>query len=224
MLFLTFNAPRDFISDTAWITMTTAPSVGMHCLVFSWMARWPMPRKLHWVVCLASAWGACFATAWLLSATVLKGPLGLLIAIGEMLVAAALMPRARGAAVVPRIPNTEIAVRMLAALVIAAIIMLGAETFGSRISGILLSFPITASVLPVFTLYLYGADATVRLLSGFVVGLLGFISYFFAFALLVNPLGLVPAFFGGVLASLVAVSAILGAQAAWRGRRTGRAA
>ena len=98
--------------------------------------------------------------------------------------------------------------------------MVGAENFGPRISGILLGFPITASVLPVFTLYLYGADATIRLLAGFATGLLGFVACFFAFASLIEPLGPWPAFVAGVLASVITVSLAL----AWQSIRKVRAA
>ena len=232
VLFLAYSAPRAFIEETAWITMTVAPAVGVHCLVYAWLARIPLVRwfpresvqRWHWVLCILGAWTACLSTEWVLSGMVIKGPLGALIAIGQMLAALALMPRPRTLAVVPAIPASEIAVRMVVAVLIAGIIMLGAETFGPRISGILLGFPITASVLPLFTLYLYGADATIRLLSGFVTGLIGFVAYFFAFASLIVPLGPWPAFIAGVFSSLAAVLVALGVQNRWRKFQAGRAA
>lgn len=228
VLFLAFSAPRAFIEETAWITMTVAPAVGAHCLVYAWLARLPLVRwfpresvqRWHWVLCILGAWTACISAEWVLSGMVIKGPLGALIAIGEMLLALALMPRPRTLAVAPAIPSTEIAVRMLVAVVIAGVIMLGAERFGPRVSGILLGFPITASVLPLFTLYLYGADATIRLLAGFVTGLMGFIVYFFVFASLVGPFGPWSAFVGGVLASVGMVGLTLWLRALWPpGRR-----
>lgn len=219
VLFLAFGTPRGFVADTAWFTMAAAPAIGVHCLVFAWLARLHLPHKFHWAVCLASAWIACLTVQWLLSGWVIKSAQGGLLALGEMLLAAGLMPRVRAAVGVPRVPASEIVVRMVAALTIAAAVMIGAETFGPRVSGILLSFPITASVLPVFTLYLYGADATVKLLSGFVTGLLGFVPYFCVFALLIEPLGAWPAFIGGALASLISVSLALGWQSMRKGNR-----
>ena len=220
VLFLSYSAPRAFVADTAWFTMTVAPAVGVHGLAYAWLARLRLPRRMHWVVCILGAWTACVAAQWLMSAWVFKSGLGAAIAIAEMLLAAALMPRARTAAGMPAVPSTELAVRMLAALVIATAIMLGAESFGPRISGILLGFPITASVLPLFTLYLYGADATIRLLSGFVTGLVGFVAYFFAFASLIESAGPWPAFVAGALASVAVVSLLLG----WHSYRGARAA
>ena len=220
VLFLSFSAPRAFVADTAWFTMAAAPAIGVHCLVYAWLARLPLRRKFHWIVCLGGAWIACVVTQWLLSGWLIKGVWGGAMAVGEMLLAAWLMPRMRAGTGVPRIPASEIVVRMLAALTIAAAVMIGAETFGPRVSGILLSFPITASVLPVFTLYLYGAEATIKLLNGFMTGLLGFVPYFCVFALLIEPLGAWPAFVAGALASVGSVGLALG----WQSMRKGKAA
>lgn len=203
------GASPEFVAETAWTTMAVAPAVGVHCLVYGWMSRLSLPRGAHWVVCLTCAWTACVITELILSNWVIKGPAGAALALGLASVAAALMPKVHGTVTIPRVPAFEIVVRMAAALAIAALIMLGAESFGTRASGILLGFPVTSSVLPVFTLYLYGADATIRLLSGFTIGLIGFVTYFFAFASLVLPLGAGPAFAAGVVASVGAVSGSL---------------
>ena len=220
VLFLSFGASREFVADTAWFTMAAAPAMGAHCLVYAWLARARLPRRFHWMICLGSAWAACVITQWLLSGWMIKGPLGGALALAELLLAAALLPRARVSTGAPAIPTSEIVVRMAAAIAIAGTVMIGAEMFGPRVSGLLLSFPITASVLPVFTLYLYGPDATIKLLTGFITGLLGFVPYFFVFASLVEPLGPWSAFIGGALASGLSVSLVLGWQA-MRKRQSG---
>ncbi len=214
LLFVALDAPRGFVADTAWTTMSAAPAVGVHCLVYAWLARLPVRSSLHWALCLVGAWLAYLVAAVAFSAMPVRGPAGVALAVGEMLLALALMPRPRAAIGIPRIPASETAIRMLAALAIATAVMLGSQAFGSRISGVLLAFPITASVLPVFTLALYGADATVRLLAGFVTGLIGFVAYFFGFAALVLSHGLALACLAGVAASLVAVSVTI----AWQSR------
>ena len=206
------EASREFVAETAWFTMAVAPAVSLHCLVFAWMARLSMPRRFHSAICLLCAWAACIITELALSAWVIRGAAGAVFALGLAALIAWLMPRVRTAVAVPRIPPFEIAIRMAAALLIATAVMLGAEAFGPRFSGILLGFPITSSVLPVFTLYLHGADATIRLLSGFTLGLIGFVAYFFAFASLIMPYGAGWAFAAGVTASLAAVSVAL----SWR--------
>ena len=220
VLFLSVDAPRPFVAEVAWAAMAVAPAIGLHCLVYAWLTRLRLPRAaprhLHWVICLGSAWSTCVASQFLLTAYAPKAWAGAAIALAATLVLPWLMPRARSAAgSPPRIPAFEIAVRMGAAVLIAAVVMLGAESFGPRVSGMLLGFPITASVLPVFTLYLYGSDATIRLLSGFSMGLLGFVVYFFVFASAITPLGAWPAFVAGALVSVLAVGLVLAWQS-WR--------
>ncbi len=219
VLFLSIDAPRAFIAELSWVTMSVAPAMGVHCLIYAWLARVPLPKSIpktvHAVACLLCAWTGCVTAEMLMSATPIKGVGGAALALAEVAVFTALMPRTQGNAVVPHIPPFEMVVRIGAALVLAAAVMLGAETFGPRVSGILLAFPITASVLPVFTLVLYGADATARLLSGFLTGLVGFVAYFFTFSSLVQVQGPAMAFFAGAAASLLAVSLTL----TWRTMR-----
>lgn len=207
MLFLSLDQPREFVLPTAWITMTVAPAVGVHCLVFARMAtlvtRTRMRPLFIWSSCLLAGWVGCLVTELLLAEVVVPNFIGAAVAVMEMLLLNALMPVPKAAATVPRIPASEIFVRMGAALFLAALITLGASSFGPRVSGILLGFPITASVLPAFTVVLYGADATIRLLSGFLTGLIGFVVYFFAFASVIEAGGPPMAAFGaGVAAAL----------------------
>ena len=56
------------------------------------------------------------------------------------------------------------------------------------------------------------SEDTIRLLSGFITGLTGFVAYFFAFASLVEARGPAIALFAGVAASLLAVSLALAWQ------------
>jgi len=211
VLFIALDASAGFGAELAWVTMTVAPGVAAHCFVYAWLARLGLP----WPLCLGIAWAACVGIAWVLSAHVLRGFPGFALALGQGLILAFLMPRPRTPATLTPIPASEIVVRMASALALAALVMLGAQTFGTRVSGVLLGFPITASVLPVFTLALHGPDAAIRLLSGFAVGLLGFTTYFFAFASLAVPFGPGLAFAGGAAACVVAVSAVLQWQR-WR--------
>lgn len=214
-LFIALEAPTAFTTELAWVTMAVAPGVAAHCFVYAWLAR----LGWHWAACLMVAWTACVGIAWFLSGWVLRGPSGFALALGQGLLLAALMPRPRTPPALTPIPGVEILVRMVSALALATAVMLGAQTLGTRISGVLMGFPITASVLPVFTLALHGPDATIRLLSGFAVGLLGFVTFFFAFASLLPGLGVGAAFAAGVLACVAAVSGVLQWQR-WRGGRT----
>jgi hypothetical protein len=213
MLFLALDQPRDFVLPTAWIAMTVAPAVGVHCLVFArlaaLLARTKMRPAPSWVLCLLAGWVACILSDLVFAEMVVPNFAGAAVSVVELLLLGTLMPAAGAAGAAPRIPPGEIFVRMAAALLLATIITLGAHTFGPRVSGILLGFPITASVLPVFTLVLYGAGSTIRLLSGFLTGLIGFVLYFFAFASVMQAGGPPLAAFGtGVAASLASATAM----------------
>ena len=82
----------------------------------------------------------------------------------------------------------------MAALALAAAILFGAAALGPTVSGILLSLPITGSIMPPFTLRLYGADALARLQRGFVAGLTGFTAFFLVVSATLGALGVVGVF------------------------------
>jgi hypothetical protein len=65
--------------------------------------------------------------------------------------------------------------------------------------------PVTGSIMPPFTLALYGADSVARLTRGFVVGLTGFTAFFLVVALAAVPWGMLAAFVAAIAGALVAV-------------------
>ena len=212
VLFLAMDQPREFALPTAWITMTMAPAVGVHCLLFAHLSRLPLRGVLAWPLCLTAGWLGCVLTELALTEVVVPNFIGAVVAVMELLLLGVLMPRSAPGSEAPRIPASEIIVRMAAALVLATVITLGANSFGPEVSGILLGFPITASVLPVFTLVLYGPDATIRLLAGFQNGLIGFVVYFYAFASVMEAGAPVLVAFAAAVAACLATS---GALALW---------
>jgi hypothetical protein len=115
------------------------------------------------------------------------------------------LPNPRKPAVPAHIPRAELHLRLAAAVVLAALILQAADVFGPVVSGVLLSVPVTGSILPPFTLALYGADSVARLTRGFVVGLTGFTAFFFALALAAAAWGTLAAFTAALLAALAAV-------------------
>lgn len=212
VLFLAMDLPRDFVLPTVWITMTMAPAVGVHCLLFARLSRLPLRGALAWPLCLIAGWTGCVLTELALTEVVVPNFIGAAVAVLELLLLGALMPKAAAGSGAPRIPASEIFVRMGAALALATVITLGANSFGPKVSGILLGFPITASVLPVFTLVLYGPDATIRLLAGFQNGLIGFVVYFYVFGCTLEAGAPLAAAFAAAVAAALATS---GALALW---------
>ena len=92
--------------------------------------------------------------------------------------------------------------RLLAAFALAALILWSAPALGPVASGVLLSLPITGSIMPPFTLAMYGPGSVARLMRGFVVGLSGFTAFFFVVASTLVPWGVAVSFAAAVAAAL----------------------
>ena len=200
-LFIAMDHGAAFASRSATFTLAAILGQGAHLLAFSHAARAGAP----WPLALLAGWSA-FVVAALTSAWLEPGPLPALALAAAGLVAAWLfLPRPRDAAIPAHIPPAELRLRLVAAFLLAAAILWAADTFGPVASGILLSVPVTGSIMPPFTLALYGADSVARLTRGFVVGLTGFTTFFLVVALAAVPWGITAAFLGAVGGALAAV-------------------
>jgi len=71
---------------------------------------------------------------------------------------------------------------------------------------VLLSVPVTGSVIPPFTLKLYGPVALARVQRGFLTGLTGFASFFLVMGIGLQALGLWLCFTAASLAALATVA------------------
>ncbi len=208
-VFLAHDPGPAFAAASAATTLQVTGAAGVHCWVYAWAAR-----RLGWLAALLAAWSAFALAALGLGAVPLPPLAGFALALAALAALLATLPRVAPARGPVPIPGVELAVRIVAAGALAAAVMLGASVLGPRLSGILIAFPITGSVLPAFTRALYGADATARLIAGFVSGLFAFAVFHFALASALGPLGVAPAY-------LLAVAAALGA--AWVVMRVRRA-
>ena len=201
-LFIAIDHGAAFASRSATFTLAAILGQGAHLLAFSHAAR----SGARWPVALAAGWGA-FVVAALASAWLEPGPFAALALAAAGLAAAWLfLPRPREAATPAHIPPAELRLRLVAAFLLAAAILWAAAAFGPVASGILLSVPVTGSIMPPFTLALYGADSVARLTRGFVVGLTGFATFFLVVALAAVPWGIAAAFVAAVLGALAAVT------------------
>jgi hypothetical protein len=201
-LFLALDLGAAFAAHAALFTLALVLGQAAHLMAFSHAAR-----RRGWAPALAAGWGS-FA---LVALAIAQLPLTPAIAAG--LAAAGLagawrwLPRVREDASLPEIPAMELRLRLLAAAALAALILWSAPIFGPVVSGILLSLPITGSIMPPFTLAYYGPGAVARLARGFVVGLCGFAAFFLVVAVSVVPWGIAPSFLAAVGCALLAVFA-----------------
>lgn len=236
---LLIEQPNDTVTGIADATLTSVPATFVFIVTYAWLAR----AGLRWWSCLGLAVAAFFASGALLLAigglpmqpptspsssaqppTPASLSMPLLTPLLTLLcpvLSLALMPRA--VPVAPggvRVPRSEIALRMVCALTVGALILLSAGRVPAALSGLLLAWPVTGSVLPSFTLPIHGRDATVNLLRGFATGLIGFVVFF----------NVLPLALRGGLDALTSFVASLAAAACagwllhrWRRRRDRRA-
>lgn len=217
-VFLAHDPGPQFAAASAAMTLQVTGAAGLHCFVYAWAAR-----RFGWLTSLLLAWTAFVAAALALRAVPLPPLAGFALALAALGLFLATLPHVPPARGPVHIPGVELVVRIVAAAALAAAVMLGASAFGPRLSGVLLAFPITGSVLPAFTRALYGPDATARLVAGFVSGLFAFAVFHFAVATALEPLGAALAYPLAVVAALVATGVVMRTRrAAWL-RRAHRA-
>lgn len=196
-------------------TLASVPAAIAHIVAFSWLSH-----RLPWWGCLAGAALSFAAVGGIVTAPGWPAPT--LAGVAAPFVALAIMPRAPPLTGGVHVPHGEIAARVTAAATLAAIVLLGADTLPARVSGLLLAFPITGSILPSFTLPVYGRSATISLLRGFANGLIGFTAFFLALSVLLGRgASKHAAFFAALAAAAVAawlVHRLRGAAARRRAR------
>jgi hypothetical protein len=200
-LFLALDQGVGFASTSALFTLAAIAAQCAHLLALSHAAA-----RLGWAGSLLAGWTAFALVAVAVAALPLTAPAAATLALAGLAAAWKWLPPIRGHSAPPAVPALELRLRVAAAFVLAAGILLAAPILGPVASGILLSVPITGSIMPPFTLALYGREALARLARGFVVGLSGFTAFFLTVAAGLPAWGVGPGFTAAVLAALAAVA------------------
>lgn len=183
--YLALDHGAAFAAQSATVTLAALLGQSAHLLAFAFAAR-----KGRWLLALLCGWTA-YAVASVAASLVASWPLAALgLALLGLATAWIALPRAEGSPPPPAIPPMELRLRLGAALLLAILILWSAPFFGPVVSGVLLSVPITGSIVPPFTLALYGPAALARLMRGFVIGLTGFAAFFFIVAAGLERFGL----------------------------------
>ena len=201
-LFLAIDLGPAFAAKFALFTLAGVGAQAAHLMAISHVGQ-----RMPWFAALASGWAGFAVVAFVTTQLPMSLPLAATLAATGLFIASRWLPRVHGETPLPSIPPMELRLRLVAAVALAGLILWSAPIFGPTVSGLLISLPLTGSIMPPFTLALYGPGALARLIRGFVVGLTGFSSFFLVFAATVVRWGTAPSFLSAVAAALLALYA-----------------
>jgi uncharacterized membrane protein (GlpM family) len=203
--FLVLEHGPGFAAGAALGSLAGALAQGVFCLGYAALAfrgGWPAAFAVG-ALAFAAAGAALQALAlplWPLTALVMGG-LG---------VAMLLMPRGAEARRPSPPPRWDIPARMVVATALVLALTAAAATLGSRLSGLLATFPVYAGILAVFAHGQDGPGPATRALRGLLAGLFGFGAFFVVLAALIERAGTLRAF-----AAALAVTLVLQGAALW---------
>lgn len=187
------------VADITQATLAACPASIAHIVTFAWLSRW-----LPWWACLVGGSTAFVVVGGLTTAAWMPPLMAGALALAGPWIAWPLMPKVAATSGAVHVPRGEIGFRVAAATALAAAIIIGSERLPAALSGLLLAWPISGSLLPSFTLPVHGHAATVTLLRGFAIGLVGFVVFFAALTLLLRAWDAsTPAFLAATALSLL---------------------
>ena len=159
-----------YAAEVAWIVPIGLAPLAIYLWCFARLAI-----RSHWLICLLVGWTMFLLAAWACRATSLPYWLMASGAVLSLVIIGFTLPRqARWfpAATAP-LPQTELLARIVAAFVLVFGLTSLSTQLGTEWTGLLAAFPVAGSIMPAFTLARSGPAATLRLMRGFVSGLLG---------------------------------------------------
>ena len=196
--FLVVDHGAAFAAAAAVGSMVGTIAQAGFCLGYGRLAfRLPWPLAFLVGIGVFAAAAAAFqgfrlALIWLFPVTIFA--LGLVIR---------LMPKGEDARRAAPLPSWDIPARMVITTAIVLLLTGFAPILGPRLSGLLATFPVYASILTVFAHELQGPGPAVQVLRGLLFGLFSFAAFFFVLGLLIVQVGLAAAFGAAIAAALL---------------------
>lgn len=173
-----------YTAQVAWMLPVGLVPLAAYLWVF-----FRVSQHRGWLLSLCVGWAVFLLIALLCSA--LAGRYWLLvgIAIAAIIGVGIALPRSTAVHEPPTLPRVELLARILAAFALVFVLTSATSWLGAEWTGLLAAFPVAGSVMPAFTLANSGSVATLRLLRGFVSGLLGLAGFSLSLALLLPVWG-----------------------------------
>jgi uncharacterized membrane protein (GlpM family) len=212
LLVFALSHGRAFAAEAAAGTLLGILSLLAFIVVYSHLAG-----RASWAVSLVLGWGAFFAMTGALGTATVGSDTALATVLGAIAVTLIVVPRVQGERLnTVSLPAWDLPLRGLSALALVLALTALAGQLGAKLSGLLAPFPVIASVLAVFTHAQHGEDDLLRIMRGFVIGLVAYALFCFALAVSLESLSIAESF-------LVATSCALAIQAValtvtWRRR------
>jgi len=202
LLVLALSHGRAFAAGAAAGTLLGIVSLLAFIMVYAHLAG-----RARWGASLIWGWGTFFAMTGGLSTITLGVDPTLAVVIGAVALTLVALPKARGERLsAASLPTWDLPLRALSALALVLALTALAGQLGAKLSGLLAPFPVIASVLAVFTHAQHGEQDLLRIMRGFVVGLVAYALFCFALAVSLESLGIAESF-------LLATAAALSTQA-----------
>jgi hypothetical protein len=211
LLVLAVTHGRHFGSDAA-----RASSLGLVSLTTFVLVYGLLCRRRSWKLALPLGWTAFLAMTGALSGISVSTIASLGLAVSSFLVALAVLPAPAPVHAAGASPPWDLPVRAVTAATMVFALTAASSALGSHLSGLLAPFPIITSVLAAFTHAQRGADETLVLLRGMLLGFFAFALFCTSVAAALPRMSTAGAF---AIASAVALTA-LGMILAARSRRT----
>jgi hypothetical protein len=198
LLVFALSYGRAFAAEAAAGTLLGIVSLLAFIVVYARLAA-----RVQWGASLILGWGAFFAMTAALSTITISAEPALGVVLAAVAVTLVALPRAQGEGVrMVSLPAWDLPLRALSALALVLALTALAGQLGAKLSGLLAPFPVVASVLAVFTHALHGEQDLLRIMRGFVVGLVAYALFCFALAVSLQSLGIAESF---LLAATVAL-------------------
>jgi len=205
LFFLALDQGADFAADAAAATLSAVLAILVFGISYAWAAvryPWPISATIGFAgyfaaVAIVDLWAPSLRTA-------------------AVAVAAALLvaprfyphpPTPISSASTSALPSVDMGMRMTAGAILVLLVTHFSSDLGPRLSGLLAMFPVIGSVLAIFSHRSVGANFTVRLLRGMVLGYYAFACFCFVLALTL-PVMSVTAAFGLSLGVAVSIQGI----------------
>jgi hypothetical protein len=197
VLILALEQGIGFAIKTSQGTILGYISQGVFCLVYAWLSS-----RYNWPSTVLLGWGAFFTVTVALNGVSVPLIICFTGVVAFLLLILKLFPKTALVASRRKASSWQIPIRILAATAMVLLITAFAAWLGPQLSGLLVAFPVYATVLAVSIQRSQGATPVVQLLHGIVVGSFTAATFFLAVAAIMGNFGIFLAFALAIVISL----------------------